>query len=137
MRTLAISLTLFITAVALSQGDKEKGKTRADVKAMMQKTSKGDDSALGKISTQLKADAPDWAELLAQTKKMAAMADCLGECNSMSVVRVKKYQQGVSGLELAVSKKDKAGAVEARKVFLRSCSGCHYANAEKLIRGRK
>ena len=139
MRSLAITLTLasFLTGVALSQGVEEKGKTKVEIKAMMQKSSKGEDSPLGKISAQLKADTPDWAELTKQTKEMAAMADQLGECKELPATRVKKYQKGVSDLESAVSKKDKAGAVEARKVFLRSCSGCHYGTPESTGGGRK
>ena len=131
MRTLTITFILasFLTGVALSQGDKEKGKTEVEVKAMMQKTSKGNDSPLGQISLQLKADTPDWAELTKQTKQMDAMAECLAECKDVPAERVKVYQKGLSDLESAVSKKDKAGAVEARKVFLQSCSGCHYGGA--------
>jgi cytochrome c len=137
MRTLAITFTLasFLTGVALSQGDKEKGKTTVEVKAMMQKTHKGNDSPLGKISTQLKADTPDWAELTKQTKEMTALVDLLGEYKDADAKAVKMYQKGVTGLEAAVSKKDKAGAVEARKVFLQSCARCHYGGAPKSTGG--
>lgn len=131
MRTLTITFLLasLVTGVALSQGDEEKGKSKVEVKAMMQKTSKGKESPMGKISTQLKADTPDWAELTKQTKEMNAMAECLGQCKDVPAERVKVYRKGLGDLESAVSKKDKAGAVEARKVFLRSCSGCHYGGA--------
>ena len=136
MRTLAITFVLAssLTGVALSQGDEEKAKTKANFKTMMQKTHKGNDSPIGKISAQLKADTPDWIELTKQTKELNAMAKFLG-AYEVSDSGVTPYRKGVTALESAVSKKDKPSAVEARKVFLQSCSNCHYCYAPRSTGG--
>ena len=106
MRTLTITFILasFLAGVALSQGDEEK----AEVKAMMQETSKGNDSPLGKISQQVKGDAPDWAELTKQAKQMKAMAGCLGECKEVPAESVRAL---VGGSNLVAVLQPKARSV--------------------------
>ena len=103
-------------------------KSRDDIKELMKKTNKGDDSPMGKLSKELKADEPSWPEVQKQVKELSALAAALGEYKDGGK-RAERYQKGVEALEAAATKKDKGAAVEARAALLKSCAACHYGGA--------
>jgi hypothetical protein len=103
-------------------------KTKDDIKELMKKTNKGEDSPMGKLSKELKADEPSWPEVQKQVKELSALAAALGEYKDGGK-RAERYQKGVEALDAAVAKKDKTAAVEARAALLKSCAACHYGGA--------
>jgi cytochrome c556 len=103
----------------------EKKPTKADIKELMAKTHKGEDSPLGKLGKELKADEPSWDEVQKQVKELNTMAHALADCDDTSK-RAGNFQKSVTALDAAATKKDKAAAVEARQMLVKSCSACHY-----------
>jgi hypothetical protein len=101
-------------------------KTKAEIKELMKKTNKGEDSPLGKLSKELKADEPSWPEIQKQMKEVSALSAALGECGALNKPGVERFQKSVAVLDEAVGKKDRTAAVEARKMMLKSCGACHY-----------
>jgi hypothetical protein len=104
-------------------------RTRADIKELMKKTNKGEDSPWGKLSKELKADEPSWSEVQKQMKEVSALSAALGECKELTKPGVERFQKSFAVLEEAAGKKDKKAALAARQMMLRSCMACHYGGA--------
>jgi hypothetical protein len=103
--------------------------TKADIKELMRKTNKGEESPMGKLSKELKADEPSWDEVQKQLKELRALSSALADCEETNKRAAEGYQKGVTALDEAATKKDKAAAVEARSKLLNSCFTCHYGGA--------
>jgi hypothetical protein len=127
LMTAAAVVALLAGGVWLRAADKEK--TKDDIKELMKKTNKGEDSPMGKLSKELKADEPSWEEIQKQVKEFNELAAALGEYKRVNNSGRERYQKGAADLEAAVGKKDKTAAIEARKKLLNSCGGCHYGGA--------
>jgi hypothetical protein len=113
-------------------------RTRADIKEVMGKAHKGDDSALGKLSKELKGEAPTWTDVQKQVAELKTVSIMLGEWPRVNKPGLERYQKEVAALDSAVGKKDRNAAVEARRSLLTSCFACHYGGApEGTGGGRK
>jgi hypothetical protein len=120
-------------AVWLRADDKKP--TKADIKELMKKTHKGEDSPLGKLSKELKSEEPSWDEVQKQVKELNNMASALASCDDTSKV-AGNFQKSVTALDAAATKKDKAAAVEARQMLFKSCGACHYGGAPRGSGGK-
>jgi hypothetical protein len=125
--TAATVAALLAGGVWLRAADKER--TKDEIKELMKKTNKGDDSPMGKLSKELKSEEPSWPELQKQVKELSTLAAALGECKDIGKGGAAKYQKSVEALDAAAAKKDKGAAVEARTALLKSCASCHYGGA--------
>jgi hypothetical protein len=127
--SVAAAVAVIVGATVWLRADEpKKEKTKAEIKDLMKKTNKGDDSPMGKLSKELKADEPNWEELQKQIKEVSALATALGDYKGNAKV-IESYQKNAEALEAAAGKKDKTAAVEARQNLLKSCGGCHYGGA--------
>ena len=106
------------------EGEPEKrGASLKELRELMAKAHKGDDSPLGQIRKELKADDPDWALVGKDAQALEDLADVLRDSQPYSADR---YFKSVHDLDAAAQAKDKSAAVQALGMLRKSCASCHY-----------
>ena len=101
----------------------KKGPSRKELKGLMAKAHRGDKSPLASLGKELKAEAPDWAEVGKNAKLLTDMADVLQAAQPHAAGR---YHTSAHALDRAARGKDRAAATAALLSLRKSCSSCHY-----------
>ena len=100
------------------------------IKTIMRKVA-GPNSFTPQLGTSLKADAPDWTTIQAQTKEYATLAKELGTLDPPRGTKeswktlTEQFAASAEELDKAAQAKDKAAAVAARDTLAGSCKACH------------
>jgi hypothetical protein len=102
----------------------EPTKPKDEVKEMMVKVHRGEKSALGRTTAELKKEKPDWELLAKDAKEFAAMGEKLK--GTAAYTSPAKYISRAAALDKAVGEKDQKAATEAFTGLNTSCSSCHY-----------
>jgi len=128
---------VFVAGLAPVSGqDKSEKKvpTRKDVKELMAKAHKGDNSTLASIQKELKAQSPDWARVGADVKSLHEMAEALRAAGPYAYHYVAyehmqraagAYANNVNALDRAAQARDSKAAVAALAGLRGTCSACH------------
>src|SRR5439155_18617169 len=101
------------------------------------KLAAGPNSLTPKLGNQLKADAPDWATIQAETKDYAASAKELGTFDPPRGSKeswkelTDAFAAHAEEMDRAAQAKDKDGAAAARDQLGSSCKTCHDSHQNK------
>jgi cytochrome c556 len=128
---------VFVAGLAPVSGQdksEKKAPTRKDVKELMAKAHKGDNSTLASLQKELKAQTPDWARVVADVKSLHEMAEALRTgAPSVYIYHSEEslqraagsYADNVKALDRAAQARDSKAASAALAGLRGTCSACH------------
>jgi cytochrome c556 len=101
------------------------------IKEIMAKLNKGKTALCPTLGSELKAEAPDWAEVQKHTREFAQLAEALGKneppkgSKTSWETLTKAYAGSARDLDTAAQRKDRRAALDAHKKVAGACRACH------------